>query len=254
MEDRAVLAPGGEGRQASGILKQYTKWRSTDWEVSVDLEVDDLYDNESAKGGFNLYFLHTEPDTETVKRDYAQFGKGLVTDEMEGVWIDIRQRPSKKGEDESKYHISLHVYNHDHILVNEPMLQSCEVYFDRATIRIMSEQATTTIMLEVLPYHTFNWIPCFEFNRAAVDYANFFYLTTAPQKKTEQRKAHYIHSIHFYDNEPDDEPYEEYIPTHEMTGPAGGREGDRVQGIREESEHHGEAPLLLEMYTNFYTQ
>ena len=82
------------------------------------------------------------------------------------------------------------------------MQDRCQITFRRAILRLVSEEATNSVFLEVLPENADQWITCFESNRTALDYTIYSYFTTGGSEA--RRKAHYIHSIKFYDNEPDE--------------------------------------------------
>ena len=74
--------------------------------------------------------------------------------------------------------------------------------FNRATVRIVSEEVSETVLVEVLPHDGDDWIPCIRANYTAIVEKTFSYIATG--SILPYIKAHYIHSIKFYDNEPEE--------------------------------------------------
>ena len=74
--------------------------------------------------------------------------------------------------------------------------------FNRATVRIVSEEISETVLVEVLPYGGDDWIPCIRANYTAIVEKTYSYIATG--SISPHIKAHYIHSIKFYDNEPEE--------------------------------------------------
>ena len=74
-------------------------------------------------------------------------------------------------------------------------------------MRVFSEQATHTTLLEVKPEGSNQWIPCFETKLQSLDFKVHPYITTGGREG--RRKAHYVHSIKFYDNEVENEAEQE---------------------------------------------
>ena len=100
------------------------------------------------------------------------------------------------------YLLELRQYDETQELVNKPEDDSCVVTFNRATVRIVSEESSQTLLVEVLPEGGDMWIPCFRSNSTAITEKTYSYITTAGLKP--HLKPHYIHSIKFYDNEPEE--------------------------------------------------
>ena len=72
-----------------------------------------------------------------------------------------------------------------------------------------------------MPEQSDDWIPCFESNRTAIDYLTYSYITTGGTQA--RRKAHYIHSIKFYDNEPEEIDMPDASDTRRNGGTAGSK-------------------------------
>ena len=77
--------------------------------------------------------------------------------------------------------------------------------FNRATVRIVSEEISDTVLVEVLPHGDDDWIPCIRANYTAIVEKTYSYIATVSMDDhINHIKAHYIHSIKFYDNEPEE--------------------------------------------------
>ena len=207
LEDKLLLSPGGFGTDASGFLKREYTFKSPDWETSIDLEVAEVEGGANSYAGFNMYFLAEQPSFEYGLKDYARFARGLPTNEIRGAWVSIRQSDEEENvlaDNNSKtlFTIELKLYGSDHTLLNEPMHTRCQVSFNRAILRLFSEEKTSRFLLEVLPEGAEEWVPCFETNSTAINYKVYSYITTGGVEA--HRKAHYIHSVKMYDNEPDE--------------------------------------------------
>ena len=66
LDDKCVLAPGGFGTEAAGILKRRYTYKSTDWEMSIDLEAAEVErgDSKTSFAGFDMYFLSKMPEAD----------------------------------------------------------------------------------------------------------------------------------------------------------------------------------------------
>ena len=62
--------------------------------------------------------------------------------------------------------------------MNRPSEDSCVVNFNRATVRIVSEEISDTVIVEVLPYGAEDWIPCIRANYTAIVEKTFSYIAT----------------------------------------------------------------------------
>ena len=103
----------------------------------------------------NIYFLAHSPLAD-MNKSYAQFGKGLGSSQLEGAVINIKQfdkdprNKDSKG-DQTFWQIELKQYDEKHNIVNRPVKDRCRVGFRRALVRVFSEEATNTTLVEVKP-------------------------------------------------------------------------------------------------------
>ena len=72
------------------------------------------------------------------------------------------------------------------------------MYFDRAIIRVFSEQSTDTTMIEVKRHGIDKWEPCITYKEKSLDKSYHTYIATGD---TNKRRTHFVHSVKFYDNE-----------------------------------------------------
>ena len=147
------------------------------------------------------------PSFEYGLKDYERFAKGLPVNEILGTWISIKQTNEDKDllhENDNKplFTIEMKVFGPNQTLLNEPMHTRCQVNFSRAIVRILSEEKTATTLLEVLPEGADEWVPCIETNSTSINHTVYSYITTGGNGG--HRKAHYINSLKFYDNETDE--------------------------------------------------
>ena len=113
--------------------------------MSIDLEAAraEHHRGQMSFAGFNIYFL-AHPPKEDMLKHYDLFGKGLISNHLEGAWISIRQftndpkKKDTKGE-ETFWTIDMKLFNDKHAIINKPMHDRCRVTFRRAIIRVVSE-------------------------------------------------------------------------------------------------------------------
>ena len=97
--------------------------------------------------------------------------------------------------------------------MNRPSEDSCIVSFNRATVRIVSEASSDTVLVEILPENKDDWIPCIRANSTAIEKETHSYIATSVAQP--HMIAHYIHSIKFYDNEPEEVEQPEEMKNHQ---------------------------------------
>ena len=74
--------------------------------------------------------------------------------------------------------VELRQYDQQVELLNRPSEDSCIVSFNRATVRIVSEASSDTVLAEILPENKDDWLPCLKANSTAIEKETHSYIAT----------------------------------------------------------------------------
>ena len=92
-----------------------------------------------------------------MTKDYKSLSMGLLTNQIEGAWISVKQAGPKKTQ---QMVIELKLFNKKHAMINNVSIDRCVVAFDRAIIRVASESSTNSTVIEVKRAGTDEWLSC----------------------------------------------------------------------------------------------
>ena len=96
------------------------------------------------------------------------------------------------------------------------MKDRCRVGFRRAIVRVFSEEATNTTLVEVKPEGVDQWVSCIDSKSGSINHNVHTFIASGGVEP--RRKAHIIHSIKFYDNEEEMEAEKEQRENQELYG------------------------------------
>ena len=108
------------------------------------------------------------------------------------------------------------MYDEKHQVTNKPLKDRCRVGFKRAILRVFSEESTNTTMIEVKPEGQDQWISCISTGVGSLNFNVHTYIASGGTEP--RRKAHFIHSVKFYDNEEEMEAEKEQKEMNELYG------------------------------------